>query len=41
MHLEVGPRVVLFVATFELAMELVDVLVCLFVVSENPLLPEL
>ena len=40
-HLEVGSGVVLLVTTFEFAMELVNILMCFLVVSQNPLLSEL
>jgi hypothetical protein len=41
MHLEVGSGVVLLVTTLEFAMELVNILMCFLVVSQNPLLSEL
>lgn len=39
-HLEVRPCVVFLVAPRELTMELVHVLVCAFVVPQDPFLPE-
>lgn len=41
MDLEVGPGVVLFVATLEFAMKLVNILMCFLMVSQNPFLSEL
>jgi hypothetical protein len=41
MYLEVGSGVVFLVTTFEFAMELVNILMCFLVVSQNPLLSEL
>ena len=40
MHLEIGARIIFFVATFILAMEFVNVQMSLLVVPQNPLLPE-
>ena len=40
-HIVVGPSVVLLVAPFVGAVELVYILVCFFVVSQNPVLSEL
>lgn len=41
MNLKVAPGVVLFVTALELTVELVDVLMCFLVVSQNPFLSEL
>ena len=41
MHLKVGPRVVFLVTALELTVELVDVLMCFLVISQNPFLSEL
>jgi hypothetical protein len=39
-HLKVGPCVIFFVASLEFTMELVNILMCFFMVPENPHLPE-
>ena len=41
MHFKVGSSVVLFIAAFVLAMELVDIYVRFFMVAQNPLLSKL
>ena len=41
MHFQIWSRVVLFVTALKFAVELVDVLMCFFMVSQNPLLSEL
>jgi len=41
MDLKVRPRVVFLVTALELTVELVDVLMCFLVISQNPFLSEL